>query len=103
MTRIDPLTASLQCYLAAIRELLADRAMISYEPYGSVMLTPLGKDAAEKILARCGIIREFLVSVLNIEEETAKDAACRMQHSVPAAIVARIAERFGGRSGSFLG
>jgi DtxR family Mn-dependent transcriptional regulator len=128
MSNADHLTASLQCYLAAILQLeseqksarpsmiaekcgvhrssvtgalraLADRAMIRYEPYGSIILTPQGKEAGGAILARCSVIREFLVEVLDIEEETAHDAACRMQPSVPTAIIARIAERFSVRPG----
>lgn len=132
MTHADQLTQSLQCYLAAILQLesehkparpsmiaekcgvhrssvtaalraLADRAMIWYEPYGSIILTPQGKEAAGRVLSRCRIIREFLIEVLDIEEETADDAARRMQYSVPAAVIARIAERFSVRPGPFMG
>jgi DtxR family transcriptional regulator, Mn-dependent transcriptional regulator len=126
MTRTDPLTASLQCYLAAIRELeseqqsarpsmiaekcgvhrssvtaalrsLADRAMIRYEAYGSIGLTPRGEQAAEEVLTRRRVIREFLIAALGIEADLADDAACRMQSSVPAAVIARMTEWFSVR------
>ena len=74
---------------------LADRDMIRYEAYGSIALTPKGQKAAEQLLARRCIIRSFLMEVLGIAEDCADDAACRMQSSVPAAVIARMAERVG--------
>jgi DtxR family Mn-dependent transcriptional regulator len=78
---------------------LADRDMIRYEAYGSIALTPKGEEAAEKVLARRQVIRAFLIEALGFEEDFADDAACRMQSSVPAVVIARMAERFSVRTG----
>ncbi len=67
---------------AALRS-LAESGMVLYEPYGAVTLTPKGRRMAETILARRSIIRDYLIMALNIDEGSASDAACSMQHSVP--------------------
>jgi DtxR family Mn-dependent transcriptional regulator len=129
MTTTEQLTPSLQCYLAAIRQLefeqqsarpsmiaekcgvnrssvtaalrsLADRYMIRYEAYGSIALTPEGEKAADEVLARRRIIRVFLIEALGIDEDLADDASCRMQPSVPSAVIARMAERFSVQNGT---
>ena len=44
---------------------LAERALVNYEPYGYVTLTPAGAAAAQKVLHRHEVLRDFLVNVLS--------------------------------------
>jgi DtxR family Mn-dependent transcriptional regulator len=124
---VKSLTPSLQCYLAAILDLeltqgcakqseiaakigvnrssataalrtLSERAMILYEPYSAVRLTPEGEQAAGVILTRQGILKGFLVDELGIDRKTAHETACRIVHVIPDAVVQKISERFGKRA-----
>ena len=71
---------------------LAERALVNYEPYGYVTLTPAGADAAQKVLRRHEALRDFLVKVLSIDEAEADANACRMEHAVSKAVVDRLVE-----------
>lgn len=79
---------------AALRS-LAEGSFIRYEPYGEVALTPMGRQAAERIMARRGIIRDYLVKFLDIDESAADEAACRMQHALPDIVFDRLSARLG--------
>lgn len=77
---------------AALRG-LAKRNLISYRPYGAAILTPEGRARAETILVRRRIIREYLVTILDIAEEAADDAARHMQCALPDIVVDRFSVR----------
>ena len=61
---------------------LASNELIDYEPYGYVTLTAKGKKIATDIRNRHLVFKDFLVRILKIEEQTANDAACRMEHAM---------------------
>ena len=61
---------------------LAAAGFINYEPYGYVTLTEKGEKIAREIEKRHKVIKEFLVRVLNVEENKADTAACRMEHAL---------------------
>lgn len=61
---------------------LGERGLINYEPYSFITLTPEGEKIAQNIVYRHTTIKSFLVKVLQIDEETANNTACRMEHSV---------------------
>ena len=71
---------------------LAERALVNYEPYGYVTLTPAGAAEAQRVLRRHEVLRDFLVKVLSIEEGEADANACRMEHAVSKAVVDRLVE-----------
>ena len=50
---------------------LAERALVNYEPYGYVTLTPAGTEVAQKVVRRHEVLKDFLVKVLSIEETEA--------------------------------
>ncbi|MDQ7781901.1 MAG: metal-dependent transcriptional regulator [Desulfomonilaceae bacterium] len=79
---------------AALRS-LAEGSFIRYEPYGDVALTDMGRQAAERIMTRRGIIRDYLVKFLDIDEGAADEAACRMQHALPDIVFDRLSARLG--------
>jgi DtxR family Mn-dependent transcriptional regulator len=61
---------------------LAHKGYIDYAPYSFITLTPQGRKIAEDITYRHSVIKNFLLKVLQIDEETAELTACRMEHAV---------------------
>jgi len=71
---------------------LASKGLVNYSPYDEVTLTASGRAAAEDVVYRHRTLRDFLLRVLSIEEREADDAACRMEHAVPAHVLKRLAD-----------
>jgi DtxR family Mn-dependent transcriptional regulator len=119
MTMENTLTASLEDYLEAIFHItaekqaarpkdiaqrlnvknasvtgalraLADRGLINYAPYDIVTLTQTGREAAEGVVGKHEALRDFFVNILRVDEKTADDAACRMEHSMSDVIFNRL-------------
>lgn len=64
---------------------LAAQELINYEPYGYVTLTPKGEKIAKEIENRHVVLRDFLSRFVGVDEKTADDTACRMEHAMNAA------------------
>lgn len=64
---------------------LAAQELIDYEPYGYVTLTPKGKKIAKEIENRHLVFRKFLHTIVGVDEKTADETACRMEHAMDAA------------------
>ncbi len=121
MTAADTLTASLEDYLEAIFHIVArkqvarpkdiakqlkvsypsvtgalraltDKDLIQYAPYDVITLTAKGKAAAEDVVRRHEVLRDFFVKVLSVDEKEADEAACRMEHSIPGVILERFTQ-----------
>lgn len=119
MTKSERLTASQEDYLEAIYNISEDKmaarakdiaqllrvkassvtgalrtlgsmGLINYAPYDLITLTPEGRVVAEEIVHRHNALKKFLVDVLGVDSGEAEEAACRMEHSVPRAIVERM-------------
>ena len=69
---------------------LGKMGLINYAPYDLITLTDDGRLVAEEIVRRHQALEHFLVNVLGVESKEADEAACRMEHSVPKAIVNRL-------------
>jgi DtxR family Mn-dependent transcriptional regulator len=69
---------------------LADKGMINYAPYDLITLTDEGHKAAADIVRRHEVLRDFFVKILGIENRSADDAACRMEHAIPRSILERL-------------
>ncbi|SPD72663.1 Iron (Metal) dependent repressor, DtxR family [uncultured Desulfobacterium sp.] len=61
---------------------LEEKGMINYAPYSLTTLTHKGRQVAEDIARRHGILKNILLKVLNIDETTAESTACRMEHAI---------------------
>ena len=119
MSQHDKLTASQEDYLEAIYHISAEKkaarakdiskrldvrassvtgalrnlariALINYAPYDLITLTDEGQLVAKEIVRRHKALEQFLVKVLGVESNEADEAACKMEHSVPKAIVNRM-------------
>ncbi|HMA84421.1 MAG TPA: metal-dependent transcriptional regulator, partial [Desulfosalsimonadaceae bacterium] len=61
---------------------LAEKGLINYEPYSFITLTRKGAAIAKEINRRHRVIKNFLIHVLQLDETTAEDNACRMEHAM---------------------
>jgi DtxR family Mn-dependent transcriptional regulator len=68
---------------------LKARKLVNYAPYDLVTLTPSGEEAARDVVRRHESLREFFIKVLAADSELAENAACKMEHAVPADLVDR--------------
>lgn len=74
---------------AALKK-LAGKELVVYRPYELVRLTARGREIASTVSERHGIIKRFLSDVLLIDEATAGENACRMEHVMDAAVLERL-------------
>ena len=61
---------------------LKEKGLINYEPYSFITLTPKGIKHAKGITHRHDVLKDFLLTILQIDEETADATACRMEHAI---------------------
>ena len=61
--------------------LLKQGEYIVIDKDGAITLTDAGREIAEKIYARHTLLTNFLIS-LGVDEETASEDACKMEHSI---------------------
>jgi DtxR family Mn-dependent transcriptional regulator len=121
MNYTDTLTASLEDYLEAIFQIiadkqavrpkdiarrlkvsnasvtgalraLADKALINYIPHDVITLTEQGKIAAKDVIRRHEVLRDFFIKVLAVADSAADQAACLMEHSIPKVILERFVQ-----------
>lgn len=61
---------------------LANHKLVNYEPYGYVTLTPEGKKIALEIERRHIFLNDFFSRILGVDEKTADQTACQMEHAM---------------------
>ena len=71
---------------------LAEKGLVNYAPYEVITLTRKGEAAAQDVVRRHEVFRDFLVKVLSVEETAADEAACQMEHAIPPAVFERFME-----------
>lgn len=69
---------------------LSKRKLVNYDPYQVITLTGRGREAAEEVVRRHELLREFFTNVLGLDGEAAEANACRMEHAVDAALLNRL-------------
>jgi DtxR family Mn-dependent transcriptional regulator len=85
-TRLDVSRASVTEALRA----LSKRGLINYAPYEAITLTDRGKTVAEDVIFRHEALKRFFVEVLAIEPGIAEEGACKIEHSAPPEIIAKM-------------
>lgn len=68
---------------------LSERALINYQPYANITLTPEGERLGKEILRRHEALRDFFVRILLLDETEAEETACRMEHAMPRSLLER--------------
>lgn len=71
--------------------LLKEAGLIEQERYGTISLTVKGRRAANEVYNRHRVIKDFLMTVLHIDEETAERDACRIEHVISKETMAGLA------------
>ena len=69
---------------------LAEKGLVNYQPYALTTLTRKGERVAADVRRRHDVIRRFLQEVLSLDEETAHENACRMEHVMDPAVLRRL-------------
>ncbi len=62
--------------------ILKKAGLIEQERYGTITLTEKGRKAANDVYKRHRTLKQFLICVLHIDEETAENDACLMEHVI---------------------
>lgn len=78
---------------------LEKAGFVKYEPYRGAVLTEPGRTLARQILSRHRIMQAFLQEVCGMPHREAHDAACAMEHTIPPALEAWMAEHLKQRLG----
>jgi len=76
--------------------LLSEGGFISIDPDGGLTLTDAGREVAEKIYERHTVLSKWLIS-LGVDEETATDDACKIEHDISDKSFAAIKKHIGVR------
>jgi len=116
----EPLSASLEDYLEAVFHLeeakesahvkdiakrlgvkmpsvtgalrsLAEKELVNYRPYEAVTLTRRGREIARDVSNRHTALTDFLTEVLGLDEASAQENACRIEHVVDDIVLERLA------------
>jgi DtxR family Mn-dependent transcriptional regulator len=66
---------------AAMRS-LAEKGLITYEPYSVIQLTPKGKKVASCINSRHSVLKRFFTDILQLSAQEAEECACSMEHGL---------------------
>ena len=61
---------------------LREAGLIAQAHYGQIHLTEQGRLRAANILQRHRMLKRFLVEILELDDETAEQDACRMEHEI---------------------
>jgi DtxR family transcriptional regulator, Mn-dependent transcriptional regulator len=62
--------------------ILREAGLIEQALYGQIYLTGQGRQQAVEVLQRHSMLKRFLVEILGIEEATAEQDACKMEHVI---------------------
>ncbi len=72
--------------------LLKRDGYIEQERYGQITLTEAGKKQAQSVRRRHDLLKYFLLHIVEVDEKTAEEDACKMEHIVSPQTLARMAE-----------
>jgi Mn-dependent transcriptional regulator len=61
---------------------LSEQGLAVHEKYGYVELTPEGDRVAGEVIHRHKALSRFFAQALNIDQETAEEDACRIEHVI---------------------
>lgn len=61
---------------------LGEKGLINYAPYSFITLTKEGEKIAKEVRRCHMVLTDFLFRVLQLDADTASEAACRMEHTM---------------------
>ena len=93
VARSKDIAARLDVSRASVTEALralAKKELINYAPYEAITMTEQGRKIAEDVIHRHNSLKRFFIEVLVINETTAEEAACKIEHSAPPEVIAQM-------------
>jgi DtxR family Mn-dependent transcriptional regulator len=84
--------------VTAMLKALADGGLVSYEPYGGVLLTASGRQLATHVLRRHRLLELFLVEVLGLDWSEVHAEAEQLEHAVSDRLIERMDQMLGSPS-----
>jgi DtxR family transcriptional regulator, Mn-dependent transcriptional regulator len=69
---------------------LSEKGLVVHERYGYVNLTAKGEEKAKEIQGKHNILFKFLTKILDIDEKTSSEDACKMEHAISPKTSARL-------------
>jgi DtxR family Mn-dependent transcriptional regulator len=71
---------------------LSDKDLVEHQKYGSIVLTSEGNRAASDVYRRHTTLQKFLCDVLGVDRDTAEKDACKLEHSLSSASMAKLVD-----------
>ena len=71
---------------------LTQNGFLKHEAYGAITLTPEGETYAASVLHRHKLLKHFLNNTLGVNEKTAEEDACKMEHVMSAETINKLYE-----------
>ncbi len=93
VARSKEIAARLNVSRASVTEALralSRKGLINYAPYEAITLTDEGRAIAEDVIFRHEALKAFFIKVLSIDDQLAEEGACRIEHTAPPEIIARM-------------
>lgn len=75
----------------ALRQLKAN-GLVNHSPYSYITLTDEGARIAREVTRRHKILADFLFRVLGLDEKSADENACRIEHAIDQDVLDRLIE-----------
>ena len=69
---------------------LSDEGLVRHEKYGYVELTGKGDEIAKETIRRHKILSRFFAQALGVDEKTAEEDACKIEHVISVASMERL-------------
>jgi DtxR family transcriptional regulator, Mn-dependent transcriptional regulator len=85
----DDLGVSRASVTGALRA-LKEKNLVNYQPYNYISLTESGKLTAAEIANKHEILKSFFIEILDVNKETAQQAACKAEHALGPDIIKKL-------------
>ena len=76
---------------AALKK-LSEQELVEHERYGHIKLTPQGDKVARDVISRHEVLTHFFAQGLGINQETAEEDACKIEHVISSLSMERLAK-----------
>jgi DtxR family Mn-dependent transcriptional regulator len=71
---------------------LSGQELVEHERYGHIKLTPEGDEVARDVIGRHEALTRFFAQALGINQETAEEDACKIEHVISSLSMERLAK-----------
>ncbi len=69
---------------------LTQNGYLEHVTYGDIVITPQGESYAANVLRRHKLIKQFLIDTLGVDEKTAENDACQMEHVMSSSTIDKL-------------